>query len=246
MRYYKIIDGSKFIAVGATINLRRYQEKNNVVLACTEKTAQFIQIDNHDYYHDDSWMLSIRDVPFNITNAQIVEITEDEYNSLVEVRNVEMELPQQVEPEPTPEPEPLPDVEYAKDVIVKSLSNACNNTIICGFDIVLSDGDTHHFSLNIEDQIRIESLMNKINRGDTNGMLLHGDGEYEKEYSTKDVIAIYDKMVWFKNYNIVYFNNLKKYVKSLTDIGEISGIKYGDEIPTPYQTAIYKQMLLMK
>jgi len=44
-----------------------------------------------------------------------------------------------------------PSLDFVKDVKTKQMSAICRTTIINGFDIQLSDGLTHHFSMPIED-----------------------------------------------------------------------------------------------
>lgn len=43
MRYYKIIIDDKFVGIGSTIDLRKFQKKHEVFLSCDESEAQYIQ-----------------------------------------------------------------------------------------------------------------------------------------------------------------------------------------------------------
>ena len=49
---------------------------------------------------------------------------------------------------------PLEDVKAKK---IADMSEACRNAIIAGFDVLLSDGKPHHFSMTIEDQLNINA-----------------------------------------------------------------------------------------
>lgn len=77
MKYYKVIKDSEFIGVGTTHNLRRLQNKHNILLACDESQAQYIQI-NDELYHA-QWMVPTKQ---EFILSEVIEISKDEYDEL--------------------------------------------------------------------------------------------------------------------------------------------------------------------
>ena len=80
MQYYKLINDSTFIGVGSSADMRRYQRKHRILLGCDEQSAQYIQIDNTLYRAD--WMIPADKTTISFKQAKIIEIDENEYNTL--------------------------------------------------------------------------------------------------------------------------------------------------------------------
>ena len=40
-----------------------------------------------------------------------------------------------------------------------------------------------------------------------------------------------------------YFNSLKNYIKSLTDVEKIQAIEYGIDVPDEYKSVVFKEFL---
>lgn len=168
----------------------------------------------------------------NYKTVSFVEIPENEYNYLksqitektIDADGVEIPL---------------------RDLIPKKIvdmSQQCEATINAGFDIVLSDGISHHFSLHLPDQLKISKLREKAVEGEK-FLPYHADNEPCKFYPAKDIIAINAMMEATIEYHTTYFNSLKMYIGSLTDKNEIIDFKYGSEIPEGYQSDVLKLML---
>ena len=64
-----------------------------------------------------------------------------------------------------------------------------------------------------------------------------------KFYSREDIEILIDAANQHRVYHTTYFNTLKMYINSLTDIIEISAIYYGIKIPEEYQTEAFKSLL---
>lgn len=225
MMYYKVYVGSDFLSVGTSLDLRKYQKKHNVMLICDETEAQFIQIED-DFYRD-TWMLSADGAAVTYTIASVISISKKEYDALFEAKETE----RTIEPEPIgveEETEPDPTIEYVREMKIKQMSDACNKAIISGFDVVLSDGNSHHFSLTLEDQINIMDINTR--KDETTPIYLHADGEEMKTYSLGDAMLIYDEYYKTKTEHIRYFNELKSYINSLDTINDISAVYYGIKI----------------
>ena len=121
------------------------------------------------------------------------------------------------------------------------MSQICNQLITNGIDVVLSDGESHHFSLTVQDQLNLITLSSMAQ----SGMLqipYHADGELCKYYTPTEIGAIIETATALKTYHTTYFNSLKSYIESLNDIQIISSIQYGCNIPNEYKSDILKEL----
>lgn len=246
MNYFKIIKDLVFIGVATSYDFRRYQLKHKIILVADENTAEYIQI--NDSYYRDNWMKPIisNDVPY--LSASIISISKEEYESLYEaIENNEQidieEQEQQIPEEPEIPQEEQVTVAFAKESKIKEMSNKCEKTITNGIDLVLSDGESHHFSLRIEDQVNLLSISFMLASGTAETISYHADDEYCKEYSLADMNMIVEQAIQFKTFHVTYFNSLKFYINSLRSISKIQAIEYGIEIPEKYQSDELKNML---
>ena len=78
--------------------------------------------------------------------------------------------------------------------------------------------------------------------GETN-IPYHADGELCKFYSPEDIMKITEGATNFKTYQVSYFNSLKAYIESMSDIESISAITYGVQIPDEYMSDVLKSLL---
>lgn len=241
--FYKLIDGQNIVGVATQHDFRRLQPKHNLILICAEDEAQCVEY-NGIYYRDD-WLKSA-DGAFQVTLVDIVRIEEEEYNSLVEAleinQSIAVETPE--EPEPAAEPTEEPDVtlEYLREAKIAQMSKICHDTIVAGFDVELSDGKTHHFSMEIEDQIKIQALALKAQSGDT-VLPWHPDNELCVFYSANDILTIYAQLEKLQTWHTTYFNSLKKYIQSLRSVNTIGNVTYGMEIPERYQSEVLQYLM---
>lgn len=125
---------------------------------------------------------------------------------------------------------------------VAEMSQACEDAITAGFDIVLSDGIEHHFSLQLPDQLKITKLNDRAVAGEE-FLPYHADDEPCKIFAAQDIIAINTTMEHIIEYQTTYFNSLKMYIRGMTDKNEIINVKYGVEIAEGYQSDVWKLFL---
>lgn len=239
MKYFKILVDSNYIGVGTTADFCRYQKKHNIILICGEKDVQYI---THKgiLYHDE-WMKPLVQSPYEWKQAKVVEIDEEEYLILKNAEDNNEVVPatmmnekQEVIAEAS-DNQILSNVRSAK---INKLRSDCQNTIVSGFDLELSDG-VHHFSMETADQMEISRL---VADGDNGEVPYHADGEQFKYYPFSDILKIYNAMNDWKLYNTSYFNDLRSYINSLQSVNQIDSIQYGDEIPEEYQSEVYKDI----
>lgn len=136
----------------------------------------------------------------------------------------------------------MDELEIAKETKIEQLSATCNSAILAGFDIVLSDGVRHHFSLEITDQIMISMLASKAAAGQA-AVPWHADDEGCKFFSAEDITLINTVMEKLITYHQTYFNNLKQIILRSEDINRVNSIWYGMEIPEEEQTEVMRAIL---
>lgn len=136
---------------------------------------------------------------------------------------------------------PEPDLEDVKTEIINQMSNECNKTILNGVDLLMPDGKTYHFSMQIEDQLKIQALALKAANGET-VLPYHADGEPCRFFTVEEILMLNQAMEDIITFETTYFNSLKTYISSIENIDDLSAIKYGIEIPEEYQSEVYKKL----
>ena len=124
---------------------------------------------------------------------------------------------------------------------IAAMSAACNAAITAGVDVELSDGNTYHYSLTLEDQLNMMNLQAMVASG-AESVPYHADGEECRYYSAADFAAIAEAATAWKLYHESYFNSLRSYIQSMTTVEEIEAVTYGMEIPAEYQTDVLKNL----
>lgn len=246
MSYYKLISGSTFVGIANQYDFRKFQHKHSVILACREDTAQYVQCNGLLYRAD--WMVPTTTDEIAYETVDIVRIEKDEYDILYEAveqgKDIVVE-PGHTEPDiekPVVDPNTEVTVEFVKSSKIAELSAICNKLIENGVDVVLSDGESYHFSLTTQDQLNLITLQSMVVAGETM-IPYHADDELCRYYSVADITLVMNAATAHKTYHVTYFNSLKEYVSALDSIADISAITYGVIIPDEYQSDILKQMI---
>ncbi len=245
MSYYKLISGQNIVGVVSLDNFRRYQAKHGIVLFSDIDTAQYVEF--RGVYYRDDWLKATTTDRIQYEDVSIISIDETEYNALIEA----FETNDEIEIEPTEEPidNTIPQdeneqvtLEFVRDAKIAQMSKICHDTIVNGIDVVLSDGESHHFSLEIEDQIKIQALALKAQNGEST-LFWHEDDMPCKFYSANDILAIYTALEKIQTIETTWFNSLKMYIMSMETIEQISAVTYRTEIPEEYQSEVLKYLL---
>ncbi len=215
MKYYKIIKNKEFIGVGTTLNLRRFQNKHQIILICNETQVQYIQLGDILYRANWMWPETTGSVKYEI--ADVIRIEKDEYDLLLKAVETNEEIV--IEEEPIVEIEHVivedPTIDYVRTSKIAELKHHCNKEITNGVNIKLSDGETRHFSMSLEDQINLLTMAYLAD---------------ESVYSIEDMKIIIAETNVFKNYHIAKFKQLKDRVNSLNTIQEVSAVNYHEEV----------------
>ena len=245
MNYYKLISGTNIVGIVTSLDFRRFQKKHRIILICDEQSAQYVQY--KDILYHDNWMLPITSDLYEYESAEVIQVDEQEYNTLKAALETEDEIvikpetPVEEEPEYV-DPNDVITVDYVKSVKIAEMSNTCNKVITNGFDVILNDGNSYHFSLTTQDQLNLITLSSMVANGETQ-IPYHADGELCRFYSAEDINIIITTATQFKTYQISYFNALKAYIESLDDMNEIGAITYGVDIPAEYQSDVLKALV---
>lgn len=113
---------------------------------------------------------------------------------------------------------------------IETMRSMCNFSIISGIDI----GDDH-YSLNTEDQLNIARLgVLSENPNNIIKLVYHADGKQCRIYSNEEMSYLYHKSSEWINYHTTYFNLLKQYIESLTNVLDVLNVNYLMELPDEY------------
>ncbi len=173
--------------------------------------------------------------PVNRKNAEIVtikEISENEFSRLKCLLNSGEKI--------TADSEALV---IAINDVIDSLSKTCNNKIVEGFSIRLSDDKKHSFRLTAEDQLNLLNLENQLNNSSNQIFIYHETDKLCQAFSRSDMSKIIKAFRQHILYHTTYFNVAKQYVKSLVDIDKVKAFKYGTNVLRVVNDDIIKQIL---
>lgn len=242
MKYYKIIIDKTFIGAVYSGQFVVENTKNHKLYFCTEEKGQYVNYNGILYR--DYWMQPIFTNTFEFTNAQILEITEEEYNTYMDAIHNNEEIDDEEEPDddepivipPTPE-----EIDEGREFIraskIAEMSAACRRAIEDGIDLDVH-GETRHFSLTTQDQLNLMSLGVMAQTQDI--IPYHADGEVCVFFTAEEINQIVSAVTAHKIYHTTYYNALKEYVNALETIEAIAAITYGTPIPDEYKSEVLR------
>jgi hypothetical protein len=242
--FYKVIYDKTVIDVLNGLIYILYQPLNNIYLICGANDSPCgIQSSTQETFYHLEGMNEFPNSDFK--TVKLVEIDEEEYEILKEALGLNEEI---IYDEPEEDTEPTDDeiiydntLEMVRNQKIKRMSAICEQNIVNGIDVELSDGNLHHFSLTVQDQLNLTSLFELVKAGETS-IAYHADGELCKYYSAEDIIVIVNRAKELITYHTTYFNSLQSYILALDSIEAIGAIEYGVEIPAEYQSDIWKEI----
>lgn len=251
MTYYKVIKDNEFVGIGTSYELRKYQLKHGILLVADDNTAQYIQI--NDKLYRDNWFKVLTTNTIEYETASISVIDESEYQQLFEAIDAGEEISNVTNDEDTyyqeddnvVDSDSIITLDYLKTQKIKEMSYYCNQAIVNGFDVELSDGRTHHFSLTVQDQLNLITLSSLAASGVDN-IPYHADGELCEFFSVNDIQMIVKAATELKTYHTTYYNSLKLFIQSLVDRDEVANVIYGANIPDEYKSDVLIALLSNK
>lgn len=229
--YYKVIGQGKILDVIIDPQYVTYQSRNNIIVLSTKENANgIISTDGSTVWHVIGW----DDIPLpDILSVQFIEIDESEYRILKSA----IESEEAIEADVATDNETTITLEYVKEKAIKKMRAECEEAIVGGVDVMLSDGLSHHFDLTIEDQINLISLKEMIAAGATE-IPYHESDCLCKMYSPEDIIALLNAASAHKMYHTTYFNSLKGYINCLKEIEAVNNVYYGMIIPEEHWSEV--------
>lgn len=240
MQYYKLISENTIIGAITSNNFIYYSPVAQCYIRCQEDKGEYISYKGRLYRT--TWMNPIV-IPEDYIQVQVEPIGYDEYNAIkaaIESNEViEIEEEEIEEPEVIDEVEEDMTLEFIRTSKINEMSYDCRMTIENGFDLELR-GETHHFSLNTQDQLNLITLSTLAQ---TQSLIpYHADGEACIFYTSEEIGEIVETATAFKIYHTTYYNALKGYINALDTIEAISAITYGTEIPEEYKSDVLRAL----
>ena len=244
MTYFKLIDNNEIIGVVTSNNFMRYMPIPDCYSRADEKTGEFVSYKGQ--FYRSAWMQPMHQIE-KYKDISIIRIEKNEYDILLETFQTQETIeiippsnPIEDEEEPYIDPVDVSTLDLIRSTKIKEMSYTCNKIIERGFDIELQ-GEIHHFSLTVQDQLNLITLSSMAAQG-IQQIPYHADGELCKFYSPEEINAIVNTATMFKTYHTTYYNGLKAYINSLDNIEDISEITYGIDLPEEYQTDVWKEI----
>lgn len=125
-------------------------------------------------------------------------------------------------------------IEEYKMAKIETMCSICNFCITSGIDV-----NDEHYSLTTEDQLNITRLgLQAMDERDSSILVYHADTKPARVYSKQEMEYIYHKAVIWINYHITYFNLLKQYIETLTNVLDVLAVNYLMDLPEEYMTQL--------
>ena len=222
---YKIIHNEKIIDVVKDPHFFRVLSSGNI--AFTDKSSAHGIVGS-----DKKTLYAFAKIPKRkLLVVTIEKITSNELNRLQGLLSSGLE--------PSADEKTLADAKRNK---IAQLSSICNDKIISGFSIALSDGKYYEFKLTVEDQLNLLSLENKLGSS-ADVFLYHATEQPCKFFSRADITKIITTFRQCTTYHTTYFNIAKQYITSLVNIDKVNSFAYGDDVSDIVEDIAIKQIL---
>lgn len=221
---YKIILNNKIIDVVKHPKFIKYLANGHIALTNPSSANGIVGSDNKTLYS--FCYIDGRREPI----VSIAEIDENEFSRLECLLNSE---------DPVYADETV--LINAKQQKLEFLSAICKNKITAGFTLNFA-GEKHNFKLTLEDQLNLIQIENRIAAGDT-CFVYHATGEPCRMYSKREMLKITKAFRKHVQYHTTYYNVVKQYINSLTDIDKINQFEYGMDISFAVDDVVLKQIL---
>ena len=219
---YKIISDNRIIDVVDQPKFIRFLPTGHIALTDKANAHGIVGSDGSTLY---SFMPVTGQ---SVTIVTIEEISETEFSRLSSLLNSEN----------TEEAR----LAAARATYLSALSEACKNKIIEGFTLELSDGKFYNFRLTTEDQLNLILIENQLLAGDRY-FVYHATNQPCKVYEKEDMARIVHAFRKHIQYHTTYYNAVKQYINSLSDINVIANFVYGTDIAEFIEDELLKQIL---
>ncbi len=223
---YKIIYNDKVIDVVNNPNFLKFLTSGHIAITDKSSAHGIVGSDFTTIYS----FKPLEDK--NIPVVSIESITASEFNRLQSLLNSEQGLSVA-----------KCELIKAKESKIAFLSNVCKAKITDGFNICLTDCNNYSFKLTAEDQLNLLNIENQLHTG-TEAFVYHATGLPCQVFTRDDmkkILKAYRKHVL---YHTTYFNAVKQYINSLTDLEQINTFTYGTDIVGSVDHLVLREILL--
>ena len=115
---------------------------------------------------------------------------------------------------------------------ITEIKNLNDQAIESGTTVTLSTGE-ENFTYTLADQSNISEMFMAVIMGATE-YSYHQNGESCRMFNAGDIMTLYGTLSMYKTGLLTYFNQLKKYVGTLTSVEDIQAVTYGQELTGEY------------
>ena len=129
----------------------------------------------------------------------------------------------------------------AKHAKLNTLSEICKNEITAGFSLDFPTGK-QDFKLTVEDQLNLMQIENQIANGE-DYFVYHATDKPCQVYTKKEMLRIIKAFRKHVLYHTTYYNAIKQYINSLTDIDRINRFEYGMDVSSTVADKMLKRIL---
>ena len=126
------------------------------------------------------------------------------------------------------------DLPTIREKKLEAVAEICQSLIYYGIDVELS-GESHHFSLEPNDQTNIDSMFTAVTLG-AKEYPYHSDGNQCTMFTASDIVKLYTAYKSFVTQQTTYCNFLKVWINRETDNDILGDIEYGSPLPDDLQS----------
>lgn len=200
--------------------IKNYINSNDVIFTLEDKISKEDIGDTIEMYSSDEIPMFLTSFNTSDYDIKIEVITEDKSVIILAI------------------PKSLEEIKTEK---ITQLDSICTDTIYKGTDILLSTGETQHFTLDEQDQANLAGIGLQLGAG-AEMISWHQDDVTKpcQFYSAEDAQTIINTLTVFKSYHITYFRDLRIYVNSLENIEDVEAIYYGYALPDEAKSDVLK------
>ena len=241
MKYYKLVQNDNIIGIACSDDFIAFSPVIESFLRSDERRGEYISW--HGNLYRDTWMAPVQfQVAFIQVDVREISLEDYEiYKHAFDINDIiinESDDEDETQNEVIEEPDD-DSLEFVRNSKLAEMSRTCRMTIEAGFDLQLRD-ETHHFSLDTQDQLNLISLSAMAATQEL--IPYHADGESCIFYTSEEISQIVETATAFKIYHTTYYNALKGYINALETIEEIAAIEYGIAIPEEYKSDVLKAL----
>lgn len=133
-------------------------------------------------------------------------------------------------------------LDKARRSTLQRLSNQCKANISAGFSLTLSNGEPYSFKLTAEDQLNLMSIEGQLNTG-AETVIYHATNQPCKVFTRDEMLKVIKAFRHHVTYHTTYFNAVKQYINSLTDVEKIKKFEYGMDVSFVINDRVIKRIL---